>query len=184
MKDSLISTLKIAEINFLMSFKEIKPELITKQIQKNTNHIAWIVGHCIAHFDWYLSIYTGNKLLSKEELDYYAYGVEKNEVVTFPYSFSELVDKHLQISDSFFKKLETLPKEKFDEIPSEERKEKLSDLLKRITLHIMGHTGQIVILRRMFDNPFWGFVGGVQVEQREEFRKKWLVWWKQNKHNY
>ncbi len=54
MKDILISTFKTAEINFLMSFKEILPELITIQIQKDTNHIAWIIGHCVSHFDLYL----------------------------------------------------------------------------------------------------------------------------------
>ncbi len=90
----------------------------------------------------------------------------------------------MQISDSFFKKLESLPKEKFDEIPHDEIEEKLSDLLKRITLHIMGHTGQIVILRRMFDNPLWAFVGGIDKKQRDELRKNWILWWKENKHNY
>ncbi|MHA1198378.1 MAG: DinB family protein [Candidatus Heimdallarchaeaceae archaeon] len=184
MKEALITSLKIAEINFLMSFKEIKPEIVTKQIQKDTNHIAWIIGHCISHFDVYLSIFTENTILSDEEEEYYAYGVKKEEIVTYPYSFTELIDNHLQISDSFFKTLESLPKKNFQEIPSEIRKEKLSDLLKRITLHIMGHTGQIVILRRMFDNPFWGFVGGVSKEHRDELRKNWILWWKENKNNY
>ena len=45
----------------------------------------------------------------------------------------------------------------------------------------MGHTGQIVMIRRMLDNPFWAFIQGVFKEDREKFREEWLAWWEENK---
>jgi len=33
----------------------------------------------------------------------------------------------------------------------------------------------------MFDNPYWGFVGGVSKAQREELRRDWLTWWNEVK---
>lgn len=183
-KDELISILEIAEINFLMSFKEVKPELITKKITDDTNHIAWIIGHCVSHFDSYLSIYTNERLLSKEERDFYAYGVEKDKIKEYQFSFVKLIDSHLEITEKFFQKFKGLENKKFEEKPHLEAREKLSDMIKRITLHVMGHTGQIVILRRMFDDSFWSFIGGVEEENREKLRKEWLQWWKETKTLY
>jgi len=183
-KEELISALEIAEINFLMSFREVKPELVTKQIQKDTNHLAWIIGHCISHFDLFLSMYTDERFLTEEEREYYAYGASKEKIIEYPFSFIDLIDAHLKITQKFFNVLEGQDVKKFDEIPHEESAERLADLLKRITLHIMGHTGQIVLLRRMFDNPFWEFVGGVSKEQRIKLRNEWIKWWEENKSSY
>ena len=184
MKDTLINALKVAEINFLMSFKEIKPEIVTKQIQKDTNHIAWIIGHCATHFDHYLSFFTNDHIISKEEHDYFSYGIEKSKVVSYPYSFSDLIDNYLRIVSLFFEILDSIPESEFEKSPSEEDGENLSDMLIRITLHIMGHTGQIVLIRRMLDEPFWSFVGGVQKNQREKLRNSWISWWNENKQDY
>ena len=181
---NLIKELQIVDINFLMSLKELEPKLVSKQVQKDVNHIAWIVGHCVSHMDSYLSLYTGKRLLSKEEREYYAYGVNKYKIVEYPFSFQKLIDNYLDISSQFMQVLENLPDEEFYKKPQEEEQEVLSDLIHRISLHIMGHTGQIVILRRMFDNPFWGFVGGIDENQREELKIGWLQWWKENKRNY
>ena len=49
---------------------------------------------------------------------------------------------------------------------------------------MLGHTGQIVLIRRMFDNPFWSFVGGVNKENRKELREEWATWWKEKKEKY
>ena len=45
-KEELLSFLEIAEINFLMALKEVKPELVNQRAVENVNTIAWIVGHC------------------------------------------------------------------------------------------------------------------------------------------
>jgi len=184
MKKELISTLKTAEINFLMSIMEIDPSIITKQIQEDVNHIAWIFGHCVSHFDNYLAMFTENAILAEDEDEYYSYGVKKEKVRTYPFSFRDLVEKHLKISERYLQKLESLSEAKFKEKPNEEAIESLADMIKRLTLHIMGHTGQIVILRRMFGNPYWSFVGGIQQEQRSVLRKKWNVWWNESKNSF
>ncbi len=183
-KEALIQELEVVDINFLMSLKNIDARIVTKQKQKDANHIAWIVGHCVSHMDYYLSYHTGNKILSSDEREYYAYGVSKDHVVEYPFSFQKLIDNYLKISSDYFRILEKLPVEEFDKIPHENQSEKLSDLVHRISLHIMGHTGQIVLLRRMFNNPFWDFVGGVSESQRNELRQGWLDWWKKNKKEY
>ncbi|MHA1219921.1 MAG: DinB family protein [Candidatus Heimdallarchaeaceae archaeon] len=181
--DSLIKELKIADMNFLMSIKNIDASIVVKQIQKDVNHIAWIVGHCVVHMDHYLSYHTGEKLFSSEERDYYAYGVSKDHIVDYPFSFQKLLDGYLEISSKYFQILEKLPFEEFNKKP-DDASEKLSDLIHRISLHIMGHTGQIVLLRRMFENPYWAFVGGVSETQRDELRQGWLDWWIENKKEF
>lgn len=182
--DSLMKELKIVDINFLMSLKDLDASIIIKQIQKDTNHIAWIVGHCATHMDYYLAYHTGERILSLEEREYYAYGVSKEYIVEYPFSFQKLLDNYIKISSSYFQILEKLSAKEFDKKPHEDASEKLSDLIHRISLHIMGHTGQIVLLRRMFNNPFWEFVGGVSKAQRDELRQGWLDWWNENKKRY
>jgi len=182
--NSLIKELKIADINFLMSLKNIEPKIVTKQVQKDVNHIAWIVGHCVSHMDSYLSVFTSKRLLNDKERNYYAYGVSKENLIEHPFSFKEIMDKYLELSSEYFQKLESLPLEEFNKKQHEESREILSDMIHRISLHIMGHTGQIVILRRMFDNPFWGFVGGVDETQRDKLRSEWIDWWNKNKHMF
>jgi len=183
-KEILIQELKIAEINFLMSIKNIKPEFVAKQVQKDVNHIAWIVGHCISHMDLFLSFHTGTRIFSEVERKYFAYGVSKEEIEVYPFSFRELMDKYLEISANYFEILENLTDEEYDKIPHPDAKETITDLIHRISLHIMGHTGQIVLLRRMFDNLYWGFVCGIEVSNREKLRLEWLKWWKENKSKY
>jgi hypothetical protein len=183
-KDSLIKELKIAEINFLMSLKNLEPRFVSKQVQEDVNHIAWIVGHCVSHMDSYLSIHTGKRYLSSEERDYYAYGVSKDHVSKYPFSFQDLLDNYLKISSEYLHILEGLSLQDFQQKQHEEQREVLSDLVHRLSLHLMGHTGQIVLIRRMLDNPYWGFVGGVSEKQREELRKEWLEWWNDTKSKF
>ena len=83
-----------------------------------------------------------------------------------------------------FKIFEKLEVKEFDEIPHEEAKGTLVDIIKSVSLHVMGHTGQIVLLRKMLDNPFWSFIQGVEKESRKEFRKTWITWWEENKASY
>ncbi|TET80134.1 MAG: DinB family protein [Candidatus Heimdallarchaeota archaeon] len=182
--NSIIKELKIVDINFLMSIKNIDPSIVTKQIQKDVNHIAWIVGHCILHMDYFLSYHTGERIFSLEERDYYAYNVSKDHIVEYPFSFQKLLDSYIEISSKYFQLLEKLPPNEFNKKPHDDASEKLSDLIHRISLHIMAHTGQIVLLRRMFDNPFWAFVGGVSESQRDELRQDWLDWWIENKKEF
>ncbi|NPD89772.1 MAG: hypothetical protein HGN29_13755 [Asgard group archaeon] len=180
-KDELLSFLEIAEINFLMSIKELKPELVTRKAVENVNAIAWIVGHCVLNFDRCLSMFTNEQLLTKDESEFYIYGLKKDSVKDCGLPFVKLIDIHLELTSKLFEIFEKLDVKKFDDIPHEQAKGKLSAIIKSMSLHIMGHTGQIVQIRRMLDNPFWYFVGGVHKEDRQKLRKEWIAWWEENK---
>ena len=183
-KDIIISTLEIAEINFLMSLKGVNFDLVSKQFNNEINHLAWIVGHCVSHMDSYLSIYTEKRRLSKVERDYHAYGASKEDIKIYNFSFRELLDNFLQISEEFFKKLHALDEEQFFNKPFPDAREKLYQFIQRITLHIMGHTGQIVLIRRLLGNPSWSFVVGVSSEDKDKLKQEWLEWWEENKEKY
>ncbi|MHA1557672.1 MAG: DUF1572 family protein [Candidatus Heimdallarchaeota archaeon] len=183
LKELAISTLEIAEINFLMSFIEINPENIIEPIHPEINPIVWIIGHCISHMDWYLSLFTGERILTENQSVYFAYGASKDKIKEkFPFSFREILDKYVQISGYFFKCLKNLPEEKFhQEISKENGEESLFQKIQRITLHYMGHTGQITIIRRALGDKSWGFVSGIKRDDREKYMKKWIKWWEENK---
>jgi hypothetical protein len=181
-KDELISFLEIVEINFLMSLKEVKPELVNRKAVENVNSIAWIVGHCVLNFDRFVSIYTNQPLLTQEESEFY--GLTKDPVKDYSVTFVKLMDIYLELSSKLFDILEKLDVKKFDKIPHEQVKGKISDIIKSMSLHIMGHTGQIVLIRKMLDNPFWSFIQGVFEEDRKELRKNWIEWWEENKEFY
>ncbi len=183
-KEVLISTLEISEINFLLSIKGMKPDIVSKQFRDNVNHIAWIIGHCISHMDLYLSVFTNERKLSNEQREYHAYAAPKDKIKEFPFSFLELIDDYLTISDDFFKKLYSLSEEDFYEIRFPNEDERLIEMMQRLTLHFMGHAGQIVLLRRILDDTPWSFVGGVSKKIRSKLRKDWKEWWEENKKNY
>jgi len=183
-KEELLSVLEIAEINFLMSLKDLKPELVNRGAVENVNTIAWIVGHCLLNYDICLSLYTDEQVLTEEETEYYIYGTAKEELKDSSLPFVKLIDLSLEFWNKLFKIFEGLDEEKFDEIPHEKAKGKLSDIIKSIALHTMGHTGQIVLIRRMLDDPFWSFIQGVPQKNRVEFRKEWITWWEENKTIY
>ncbi len=183
-KEVLIETFEIAEINFLQSFKGIKSEIVSQQFHDDVNHIAWIIGHCISHMDLYLSVFSKERKLTDIQRKYHAYGVSKNEIKQFPFSFRELIDIYLSISEEFVEKLKSLSEEDFSKIKIPDSDENFRQMMQRITLHYMGHTGQIVLLRRIFDDPFWSFVGGVSENTRNKLRKEWIEWWEENKTKY
>ncbi|MHA2309261.1 MAG: DinB family protein [Candidatus Heimdallarchaeaceae archaeon] len=166
-KEVLIEIFEITEINFLQSFKGIKSEIVSQQFRDDVNHIAWIIGHCISHMDLYLSVFSKERKLTDNQRKYHAYGVSKNEIEQFPFSFRELIDIYLSISEEFFGKLKTLTDEDFIRIINPDNNENL-----------------IVLLRRIFDDPFWSFVGGVSENARSKLRKEWIKWWEENKTEY
>ncbi len=183
LKELSISTLEIAQINFLMSFKGINPESISKRIHIEINPISWIIGHCISHMDWYLSLFTGERIYSEKQQKYLAYGASKEDITEkLPFSFREILDKYLLISKSFFEYLKGFQEEKFHQITSQENGgETLIQKIQRITLHYMGHTGQIVIIRRALGVSSWSFVSGIKKEERQKYMKEWIKWWEENR---
>jgi hypothetical protein len=195
-KENAITAVEIAETNFLMALKGIKSEDIAKQVHPEVNTIAWIVGHLVSHMDSYLSIFTGKRFFSEEQRKYFAFKSPKRTMKEgFPHSFVEIIDNYLEISENYFKQLKELPEEKFDEIPPIKGfTETYLNLLHRISLHYLGHVGQIVLIRRMIGletieiwkdkEDGWSFVAGISQEERKKRKEKWLQWWKQARSDF
>ena len=185
-KELAIDFLEIAEINLLMSIKDLKPENITKTIHPELNPISWIVGHCVSHMDFLKSLFTNDRKLTKEQRKYFTFGVEKEVIKAgFPYSFKEIIELYLELSESCFKILKEFPEEKYDTIISDKSEvENLYQNIQRISLHYMGHTGQIVMVRRALEGPNWSYVGGISKELRKKYKNSWIDWWEKSKNDF
>ena len=136
--------------------------------------------------DFNLSLLTGIEKMSKEQHEYFSIGVDK-EVIRqgFPFSFRDIVETYLEISEIYFKMIKELPLEKLNVIPVESKnRESILDMIYRVSLHYMSHQGQIVMIRVALEGPNWIFVGGMLDSNRKELKKEWLNWWEENKENF
>ncbi len=103
-----------------------------------------------------------------------------------PLPLNNLIDNFLKISNASFDYLKNLPEEKFDDIPEhsmEGNTETVSELIQGISLHFLGHVGQIYLIKKELGKGGY-FVTGVKKEERDDSRIKWLKWWEDNKQNY
>ncbi|MHA1953594.1 MAG: DinB family protein [Candidatus Heimdallarchaeaceae archaeon] len=163
-KKQLIEILEIADINLLMSIKDLTQEEAEKQIQPEINSIQRIFGHCARQMDKYLSKATNKKMIESEE------------------SFEKYVELYLQISKEFFEFIKNTPEKDYDKPIN--KGEKLSTIIQRIALHYMGHLGQIYLIRRSIGKEISGsysFVLALSESSRKKLKKEWLIWWKANK---
>jgi hypothetical protein len=62
--------------------------------------------------------------------------------------------------------------------------ESIMKVTQRVALHISGHMGQIILLRRLIGDKGGVFVGGMSNEQRVSLKEKWLKWWEENKEKF
>jgi len=186
-KTIAIDILEIAEVNLLNSLLKIHPDDVNKQALPEFNTITWIFGHCAAHFHMVLfSTCQGKEIFSEEITHHYRYGTTKEEIAKTAslITFSVLVDEYLKISDLGFTYLRSLDNEDFEKIIFPEINETLLQSLERISLHFMGHMGQIVLLRRALGNPGPTFVGGAKESSRNRMRHEWESWWADNKGDF
>jgi hypothetical protein len=124
--------------------------------------------------------------LTKEQRDYFASGAPGYIEKQFPFSLKKLIDTFLEISESTFQYLTELPEEKFNQPPAMSKKkddETIFELLQRVSLHFLGHTGQIFIIKKELGRGGY-FVTGVRRKGREDSRKKWMKWWRDNSKKY
>ncbi|MGY5879937.1 MAG: DinB family protein [Candidatus Thorarchaeota archaeon] len=187
MKESTIDLLRIAESNLLYSFKDIKPEEVHKQPAPDINTISWILGHCFSHFHMVLSMTCQEiPLLSDDAIHYYRYGTSKEEIESTESSltFEELVDKYLEISEMSFTYLETLDDTDFKKVIFPKIEETLNTSIQRLSLHFLGHVGQIVLIRRSLGNPGSSFVGGAHPSTRKKILDEWMSWWSESKSRF
>jgi hypothetical protein len=180
-KSTTINLLATSECNLLMSLKGLHADNIYRQVQPELNHIGWIFGHCAVHLDWVLSFMTEDaRVFSEEVCHYYRYGTTKSEILDGgpPISFSDLMGSYLRVSESFFRFLSDLEEaalyEDFPGAPSED----LLETFLRVSLHFMGHAGQIVLIRQALGNPGPSFVSGAKKEARARILADWHDWWK------
>ena len=186
-KNLLIQTLEIADLNFLQSFKGIKPTTMNKRAHPNVNPIYWIIAHCVNHMYANLQYFTKEIKLS-EDITYYASpGVKPKEIKeTSPFSIKNLIDDYIKISTKFIKHLYDMPDDQLYQNTSKIEYEKWYERIQRIALHFMGHTGHISILRKEIEGIIEGyfFVDGVNEKLRKRLKNEWLRWWDENKHDF
>ncbi len=185
-KELAIDFLEIAEINLLMSIKGMNPNNLLNVPHSELNPISWIFGHCTSHMDFVNSLFSNERKFTEEQRKYFSFGVDKEEVKAgFSYSFKEIVENYMELSKSCFKALENLPEEKYNDIISEKSEnETLLQNIQRISLHYMGHSGQIVMIRRAFEGKNWAFVGGISKKLRKKLKDSWMEWWEENKEDF
>ncbi|MFX1514458.1 MAG: DinB family protein [Promethearchaeota archaeon] len=187
LKTFAIETFEIAEWNVLKAIFRLKPKDFEKQITPKHNPIRWIIGHLTMHMDTIFNyLCLGKRELSQEFREYFTSGVEREEEKEFPVSYKELIDTFLEFSKTSIDYLYDLPEEKFNELPENNDNrnvETVSELIQRISLHFLGHTGQIYLIKRELGKGGF-FVTGVKKKNREASRIKWLDWWNDKKGNY
>lgn len=186
-KTFAIETFEIAEWNVLKAIFRLKPKDLEKQISPNLNPIRWIIGHLTMHMDTIFNyLCFGERKFSQEFRDYLTSGLEREAEKEFPVSYKELIDTFLEFSQTSFSYLYDLPEEKFNALPENNdnsNTETVNELIQRISLHFLGHTGQIYLIKREIGKGGY-FVTGVKKKGREDSRTKWLKWWNDNKDNY
>ena len=187
LKKYAIESLEIAQWNVLKAIFRLKPEDFEEQIKPNFNPINWILGHLTIQMDYYFNyLCQGKRIVTEAFLQYYhPPRVDVEEITDFPLSIKELIDTFLEVSDSSFNYLNKLPEEKFNELPehNENNTELVSELLQRVSLHFLGHTGQIIWIKKHLGKR-GAFVMGIKKKQRDDSRIKWLQWWNENKEKY
>ncbi|MHA1513049.1 MAG: DinB family protein [Candidatus Hodarchaeales archaeon] len=187
LKTFAIETFEIAEWNVLKAIFRLKPKDFEKQLTKNLNPIRWVIGHLTIHMDTIFNgLCLGERKLDKDFRDYFILGPDRTKQREFPLPYKELIDKFLEFSKISFDYLNNLPEEEFLEVPEHNtgnNTETVAELIQRISLHFLGHTGQIYQIKRVLGKG-GTFVMGVKKKNREESRAKWLTWWNKNKTLY
>ena len=187
LKKYAIESLEIAQWNVLKAIFRLKPEDFEEQIKPIFNPINWILGHLTIQMDYYFNyLCQGKRIVTEVFLQYYhPPRVDVEEITNFPLSIKELIDTFLEVSESSFNYLNNLPEEKFNKLPehNENNTETVSELLQRVSLHFLGHTGQIIWIKKHLGKG-GAFVMGIKKKQRDDSRIKWQQWWNENKEKY
>ena len=187
LKTFAIETYEIAEWNVLKAIFRLSPKDFEKQITKNLNPIRWVLGHLTIHMDTIFNyLCFGERKLDQDFRDYFTLGPDRANQREFPILYMELIEKFLEFSKISFDFLNNLPEEMFTQVPEHNtgnNTETIGELIQRISLHFLGHTGQIYQIKRELGKG-GTFVMGVKKKNRYDSRAKWLNWWNENKSQY
>ncbi|MHA1243098.1 MAG: DinB family protein [Candidatus Heimdallarchaeota archaeon] len=183
-----IETMEIAEWNVIRTLLRLKPEHLDYQITTNLNPIKWIIGHLANQVDFKFNyLCQGKRKATKEFSDYFKTGAKGvTEEKEFPLSKKEVIEIFLEYTSDMFDFLEKLPEDKFTELPEfniEGNTETITEIIQRVALHFLGHTGQIQWIKKELGKGGY-FVTGVKKKQRDDSRIKWFTWWNKNKDSF
>jgi len=166
-KKQLIEILEIADINILISIKELTSEDVTKKIKLDINSIEKIFNHCLRQMDKYLAKSTQ----------------ERKSIADL--TFGDSVEIYLEVSESFLELVRNIPEDDYSK--PIDKGEKLVTIIQRISLHFMGHLGQIYLIRRFLGkeiSSIYSFVLALSEGSRRKLRKEWESWWNSEKHRF
>ncbi|MHA1938512.1 MAG: hypothetical protein ACXACD_14135 [Candidatus Thorarchaeota archaeon] len=186
LKEFAIDTLDIAEWNVLRAILRLKPGYLEYQITPKLNPIQWILGHLTWQMDRIFNQLCQGESKLNPVWNSFATGAERMNQKEFPLAQRTLIDSFLEVSQASFEYLQNLPEEKFLELPEQNsgsNTETLCELIQRISLHFLGHTGQIYWIKKELGKGGY-FVTGIKKKQRDDSRIKWHKWWNENKKNY
>ncbi|MFW9848342.1 MAG: DinB family protein [Candidatus Thorarchaeota archaeon] len=187
LKEFASNTFDLAQWNVQRAILRLKPDDLMYQITPKTNPISWILGHLTWHMDIIFNRgCQGKSQLKPEEREPFATGAARMDLNQFPFSMKDLIENFLKVSDSSLKFLRQIPEEKINDLPDFNfggNTETVGELIQRISLHLLGHVGQIYIIKKELGKGGY-FVTGVKKNQREDSRIKWMKWWEDNKESY
>ena len=182
--ERIVEALRAADRNLLDSVKGIGPEDVHRQAAPMLNTISWILGHCLRHHQLVLGQLGLEEVLETSiSTEYYRFGTTKKEISERapPCTFAELIEEYSRLSKECRSYAANLDERALSRIVDDEPHENLGQKLIRLALHVMGHAGQIVLLRRILGTPGPSFVGAIADDDMIEEETAWSSWWEENR---
>jgi hypothetical protein len=190
-KEVASASFEIALHNVLLAIRGLKPETAARQIavQEEANSIRWIIAHLAQQLErHFLRWCQGTSILADEAMRPYQFGASKPAVKDAPMAFRDAAEYYLKVADAAHRFLRDLPPEGLRRVPEgrvgsgRANPHTILELVERNTLHLLGHAGQIFMIRRLLGDYGSGtFVMGMTPEEREKGRQEWDAWWGANR---
>jgi hypothetical protein len=189
-RDVALASLEIALHNVLLALRGLKPETAQHHltVHEEANSIRWLVAHLGQQLErHFLRWCQGTSVLADEVMRSYLFGTTKAVARQAPLSFRQAAEYYLEVADASLRHLQALPAERFRDIPAgtvgagRPNPHTILELVQRNTLHLLGHAGQIFMIRRVLGDPAPGpFVTGMTPAERAKGRQEWDAWWAEN----
>ena len=193
-KEVALASFDIALHNVLLALRGLKPETAMHHIavREEANSIRWIVAHLGQQVErHFLRWCQGTSVLADETMRPYQFGASKAAVKAAPLSFRAAAEYYLEVADATLRYLRDLPPEGLRRVPEgrvgsgRANPHTVLELVERNTLHLLGHAGQIFMIRRLLGDYGSGtFVMGMSTEEREKGRQEWDAWWAEHRGSY
>lgn len=193
-KDVALTCLEVARHNVLLSIRGVAAETVGRRIavREEANSISWIVGHLAQQLErHFLRWCQGIQVLADEEMRPFLFGASKAVAREARLPFRDVVEYFQKVSDASLQYLKALPAEGFRRVPEarlssgQQNANTILELVERNALHLLGHAGQIFMIRRLLgDYGSDTFVRGMTTEERAKGRQEWDGWWAENRDRF